>query len=222
MKHYLKMFTPLWMLFCIGNVESNKWSSLVVRVESSSCGTLVHYDGTWAYVIGCGHPFTDEKEVLIETFHQKQGRYQGELLFHKWDGGIHDISLIRFKPDWVPKVAKIPEPNFNPDPGRGKEADYHSVGCDGYTVPTDYIVRFLWRERRVNGLEQLCCEGKAMGGRSGGGLLTDDGTLIGIASRTSRNRVYYSSFTQIYRLDKKYHFIFGKPKEENANIRSHR
>lgn len=192
--------------------EFTKWNCLTVRIDSTTCGTLIYYDKVWAYVVGSGHPFTNEKDVTIEVFYRDEQMlepraYKGELLLHEWDGGIHDISLSRFKPDWVPRVAGIAKRGFNPDPGRGNEINYHNSGCDGYTTPGHYSVRYLWRERRANGLEQLACEGKCRGGRSGGGLFTDDGTLIGITSRFDSTRIYYSSISQLYRIDAKYHFI---------------
>jgi hypothetical protein len=72
-----------------------------------------------------------------------------------------------------------------------------------------YLVKYSQPNTR-NGIEELICvENSARGGRSGGGLLSNERLLVGITSRSDRiSTSYYSSHKQIHKFLKEEGFEF--------------
>lgn len=204
--------------------EFIKWNSTGVRIGGGS-GTLSYYDqeSNFMYVVSCGHLFnqgkgtaayyrSNPKFVTVEVFYHNEKKlsqpeaYKAEVLCHVWQSSIYDVSLMRFKPKWenpwtYPVAALDYEMQAN--------SYYHNVGCDGRSEVAHYLVKFSQTNIR-NGVEELICiENVARGGRSGGGLLSDDGKLVGITSRSDRvSTSYYSSFKQIHQFLQEQGFEF--------------
>ena len=76
---------------------------------------------------------------------------------------------------------------------------YHSCGCDGRSEVAHYMVEFV--EERQNGkiTEIMTEKNGPRGGRSGGGVFTDDGQLIAICSRGGGGYGYWSALSQIHK-----------------------
>lgn len=193
--------------------EFIKWLSTGVRIGGGS-GTMSFYDrkDNWMYVISCGHLFPvgmksaeqyrkSPRTVTIEVFYHNDKKlnspkaYKAEVLCHVWDNVIHDVSLMRFKPDWEnPWTSPIVPKDYELQ----KDKYYHSVGCDGMSEVAHYSVKFNSR-RTARGVEEIVTsENNARGGRSGGGLLTDEGRLFGICSRGGGGFTYFTCWTQVY------------------------
>lgn len=166
--------------------------SVKVSVSGASgSGTICHYDPStgWAYVVSCGHlwdgnrnygSFKPEKAKVTVWYHDKEKLesprvYDAEGLFWSNERG-YDISLIRFKPDWRPFYAPI-----TPDMTLEKGEALNSLGCDGGSEVARYEVDVL----NASGLDITTTLNSPRPGRSGGGLLTDDGNLVGICWGTS-------------------------------------
>ena len=209
--------------------EFRKWLAPSVRIGGGS-GTMVYYDPKtgWMYVISCGHLFdrgrkssedyekTGAKKT-IEIFYQNNKKlnmvrkYEAEVIAHVWgdnNSSVFDVSLMRFKPDWKdPWCLPIAPVNFKYE--RGKY--YHSCGCDGRSEVAHYLVQFV--EERDNGTitEVVTEKNGPRGGRSGGGVFTDDGQLIGICSRGGGGYGYWTSLNQIHKFLKEegFDFIIG-------------
>jgi hypothetical protein len=204
-----------------------EWNSTGVRIGGGS-GTLSHYDyeNNYMYVISCGHLFfqgrgtsvyykKNPQTATVEVFYHNDKKldqvdaYKAEVLCHVWQNNIYEVSLLRFKPKWE-NPWTIPVAPL--EHGMKIGTYYHNVGCDGRSEVAHYLVKYSQPNTR-NGIEELICvENSARGGRSGGGLLSDDRLLVGITSRSDRiSTSYYSSYKQIHKFLKEegYEFVLS-------------
>ena len=172
----------------------SKFLSASVKVSvsgSAGSGTIVHYDPSseWVYIVSCGHLWEGNKEYGSEpkvgarvTVWYKNGTkltepriYDAEVLFWSNDRG-YDSSLVRFKCDWIPEYFPI-SPKF-----KLKKGDLlNSMGCDGGREVARYEVKFV-EKRSLDIITEL---NSPRPGRSGGGLVTNEGELVGICWGTS-------------------------------------
>jgi hypothetical protein len=194
--------------------EFRRWLAPSVRVTKGGggSGTICYYDpeGNWAYVISCGHLFASgykSREQYkkspdtrkIEVFYHNEKKldkaeaYEGEVLCHIKQG-IYDVSLLRFHPSWPdPWVCPIAPQDYQLIPGKG----YHSTGCDGLSETAHYLVTYI-KEQGTDPSEIVTKDNNPRGGRSGGGVMTDDYQLIFICSRGNGN-AYWTSLHQIHK-----------------------
>lgn len=167
-------------------------SSVKISVSGASgSGTICYFDheSKWAYVISCGHLWNGNKKfdpknpgkARITIWYQNNLKlkepktYDAEVLFWSNDRG-YDASCLRFKPDW--------EPNYFPIANRfdfEKGMKLNSLGCDGGKEVARYEVRF----KEYNEPDIITELNSPRPGRSGGGLLTNDGWYVGICWGTS-------------------------------------
>jgi len=214
------------------------WLIPSVRIGGGS-GTMVYFDPStkFMYIISCGHLFNngykgaDEykknpRTREIDVFYHnekkldKPEKYTAEVLCHVcqvWErgGGIWDVSLMRFKPKWNnPIYAPIAPLNLKLVKGQ----EYHSVGCDGGSEIAHYLVEFQEERKRGVVTEYVTEKNGPRGGRSGGGVFTDDGHFFAICSRGSNTNNgggegYWSSLFQIYKFlyAENYEFILELP-----------
>lgn len=170
-----------------------KYLSASVKVQNGySCGsgTICYYDETenWAYVISCGHLWTGNKsydpnsmnkaKIIVwynSTKLENSKNYTAEVLFWCNDRGF-DSSLLRFKPDWRPNCFPIAK-EFNYKKG----IELNSLGCDGGTEVARYGVEIL----KYSSPDVITQKNSPRPGRSGGGLLSENGKLVGICWGTS-------------------------------------
>jgi len=171
-----------------------KFLSASVKISvngSAGSGTIVYYDPSseWTYVLSCGHLWEGNKhyssglkETAKVTVWYKNGvklpepkTFDAEVLFWSNDRG-YDSSLVRFKCDWIPDYFPISS-EFNL-----KKGDVlNSMGCDGGREVARYEVRFV-EKKSLDIITEL---NSPRPGRSGGGLVTNEGKLVGICWGTS-------------------------------------
>lgn len=158
---------------------------------ASGSGTICYHDpdSNWAYVISCGHlwdgnmtysPNNQEKVNIITWYHNEKPLeepkvYEGEALFWCNHRG-YDASLVRFKPDWTPNYFPIAS-KFEAKNGYV----LNSMGCDGGREVARYEVKF----KEMTSLDLITYQNSPRPGRSGGGLITNDGKLVGVCWGTS-------------------------------------
>jgi hypothetical protein len=169
-----------------------KFLSCSVKVSSgggSGSGTICGYDSEFAYVISCGHLWDGDKpyskitahKAKIFTWYQNSIKlsepksYDAEILFWSNQRG-YDVSLLRFKPDWIPDYFPIAS-EFKPK----ENMSLNSMGCDGGKEVARYEVKI----QEFNGTDLVTIMNSPRPGRSGGGLLTEDGELVGVCWGTS-------------------------------------
>jgi len=202
-----------------------KWLAPSVRITkngSGGSGTICYYDSSenWAYIISCGHLFSNgyksHEECLkspetrkVEVFYHnsikldKPEVYEAEVLCHVnyLNSGVYDVSLMRFHPKWEnPWICPIAPLNYQLE----KRKYYHSCGCDGLREVAHYLVKYEAESFTNDGLSEIITsDNNPRGGRSGGGVMTDDVRLVFICSRGNRSNAYWTSLKQIHTFLKK-------------------
>ena len=165
---------------------------------SYATGTVIHtYQGE-SLVVTCGHVFREAQgagEITAEYgFHQGRPRSApGELVFY--DAEARDIGLvvIRTSEDIQPVQLAEREARI------GKGLDIFSVGCDNGDDPT--IRRSQIKNKAAyDGSIKYDIYGRPVNGRSGGGLFTESGELIGVcnAAAVEVDEGIYTALDTIY------------------------
>jgi hypothetical protein len=169
--------------------------SMSVKIHvsgASGSGTICNFDRSSgvAHVISCGHLWSGNKKydpkearpkAKIVVWYKNSEKlpspesFDAEVLFWSNERG-YDVSLIRFKPDWIPQFAAI-EKNFSPTKGMV----LNSMGCDGGGEVARYEVVFS----EYAAPDLITKKNSPRPGRSGGGLINDDGRLVGVCWGTS-------------------------------------
>lgn len=169
-------------------------SVMIHAGDGGGSGTIIYYDNATgeAYIASCGHLWegnASAKELannpptcrIFVYYHNdtklsQVQEFQGTVLYYCNDYG-YDSSLIKFKPDWEPEFFPIAPLGYNLPVG----SHQHSTGCDRGTEVAHYDVEIVG----MRGIDLITQQNSPRPGRSGGGLLTDDGYYVGICVRTS-------------------------------------
>jgi thiol-disulfide isomerase/thioredoxin len=161
-------------------------ATVKIKVEdpegiSYATGTVVHSHGSECLVVTCGHVFRDSKgtgEITgLYGFAKDQSKIaDGELIF--FDADARDIALLVLKTegDSIPAV-EIASRDANVRIGQTA----FSIGCDHGENPT---IRHTKIKNRAayDGAIKYDIYGRPVDGRSGGGLFSADGKLIGVCN----------------------------------------
>jgi len=173
-------------------------NSVQIKVGSAlGSGTICYFDKNagFAYVISCGHLWKGNRDYSIPLKNnseivcwykceklEKSTKFDAEVLFWSNRKG-YDVSLLRFKPDWMPSCTPI---SFKFTPKMGEM--FNSLGCDN----GDEVARY---EVISAGFESITGAGEPYNfitkinsprpGRSGGGLISQEGELVGVCWGTT-------------------------------------
>jgi len=177
--------------------EFRKYLSVSLKISvsgASGSGTIVVYDPdrNEAYVASCGHLWNGTRSAeelkgksvkckVTTWYHNdikldKPKTYRAELLFWSNTRG-YDCSLLKFNPDWKPRYFPIAPVDYPTKKGTKQ----HSLGCDGGREVAHYDVEIVG----FRGDDLVTNYNSPRPGRSGGGLLSDDGYYIGTCWGTS-------------------------------------
>lgn len=147
--------------------------------QSKGTGTIIDVHGEEALVLTCGHIFRDSQgkgDIFVELFVPgTRGPVRGQLLAYECDQ--RDYGLLSFRPDVPVTPVRVATTVYHPRPGE----PVFSVGCDHGSDPT---VResAISAVDRYTGPPNIEIHGHPVDGRSGGGLFTADGTIVGICN----------------------------------------
>lgn len=145
---------------------------------SFGTGTIIDVLKDEALVVTCGHIFRDSKgqgKILVDLHNSLASQpVPGQLISFDL---TRDIALVSIRAG-----VAVPAASVASDPSKIKEGTrVFSIGCDhGHEASV--------RESRItavnkyNGSPNYTASGMPVQGRSGGGLFTPDGTLIGICN----------------------------------------
>ncbi len=156
-------------------------------------GTICYYDEQTgeAWVISAGHlwngnkePGSPPEEAEIELFYKNDKKlphpktFKAEIICYS--NRKVDIAFLKFRPDWVPQHYF----SIAPKDYLLKKGDVlESTGCDRAEIPASYTVTIIEGERV--GPDLITQDNSPRPGRSGGGLLTTNGLLVGICWGTT-------------------------------------
>lgn len=183
-------------------LDVRKWLSPSLKISvsgASGSGTIVYYDyyTGYAYIQSCGHLWDGSMSAAegrnkrltckVTTWYKNDQKlsvpqsYEAEVLYYYNVRGT-DVSLSRFKPDYIPVYFPI-----GPSGYLIKEGTLlHSCGCDGGKEVAHYDVEVAYyRNVKENYQDLVTVKNSPRPGRSGGGLMSDDGYYVGICWGTS-------------------------------------
>jgi thiol-disulfide isomerase/thioredoxin len=159
-------------------------ASVRLRIEDDdghSCGsgTIIDARGGEALILTCGHIFRDSQgkgRIEVDLFGPGGvQRVAGNLISCDYEKG--DVGLISIRTPGPVTVARVAPPGYRIAAG----SPVISVGCNNGDRPTA-------RRSRVTSLDKflgppnLQVAGLPVEGRSGGGLFSDDGLVIGVCN----------------------------------------
>lgn len=158
-------------------------ASVRLRIEDAdghSCGsgTIVDARDGEALVLTCGHIFRDSKgkgRIDVDLFGPGGPRQvQGRLISYDL---TRDVGLVAIRPQGPVTAARLAPPDYRVQSG----LPVVSVGCNNGQGPTA-------RHSRVTSLDKFLgppniqVAGQPVEGRSGGGLFSSEGYLIGVCN----------------------------------------
>lgn len=178
------------------------YATVRLRVEdpdgnSFGTGTIIDTHGGEALIVTCGHLFRDSRgkgRITIDTF-LPGGPQQVPGVLIAYDADQRDIALVAFKPGVPIESMPVAPSGYAARPGDR----VFSLGCDR---GQDASVR----ESHVTAVDKYMnapnieVAGMPVDGRSGGGLFTADGQLIGVcnAADPADNEGIYASLPTIH------------------------
>ena len=146
--------------------------------QSYGSGTVVDVHGSEALVLTCAHIFRSSQgrgPITVDRF--DQGRIEsakGTLISHDYE---MDVALLSMKLTRAMRPARVA--------GKAHHAaandEVFSVGCNHGQPPT----AVLGRVKAINkylGAPNITASGRPVDGRSGGGLFSPEGLLIGVCN----------------------------------------
>ncbi len=148
---------------------------------SYATGTVIHSHKNESLVMTCGHVFRDSEGTGVIRAHygfdqptQKSG--PGELIFY--DADARDIALVVITTEGHPLPA-VEVASRKTIVSKGDNA--FSIGCDNGEFPT---IRHTQIKNRAayDGAIKYDIYGRPVNGRSGGGLFTPSGQIVGVCN----------------------------------------
>ena len=167
------------------NIDDDQLLAVTVRLRiedpqghSSGTGTLIDARGGEALILTCGHIFRDSQgqgriEVDLFGSHASQ-RIPGRLVAHDLKT---DVGLVAIRVPGSVRAARVAPPGYELQRGQSVV----SVGCDNGADPSV-------RRSHINSLNKFLgpaniqVAGQPVEGRSGGGLFSSDGLVIGVCN----------------------------------------
>jgi hypothetical protein len=155
-----------------------------LRIEDAdghSCGsgTIIDARQGEALILTCGHIFRDSQgkgRIDVDLFGPNGvERVGGNLI--SYDCEDRDVGLISIRTPGPVATARVAPPGFQIAPGNAVV----SVGCNNGDRPTTRHSRVTSLDKFL-GSPNLQVAGLPVEGRSGGGLFSDDGLVIGVCN----------------------------------------
>ncbi len=165
---------------------------------SYATGTVIHRHGEECLAITCGHVFRESRgsgTITVEYgFSDGQlAATSGQLI--KYDSDARDVGLIAFRAQRPIEPVRIGPEALPIQPGD----QAFSFGCDHGQVPSLRETQVI-RTAVYDGASKYDIVGRPVDGRSGGGLFSPGGQLIGIcnAAAVEVDEGVYTSLENIY------------------------
>ena len=164
---------------------------------SYATGTVIHTHGNESLVMTCGHVFRDSKgqgRITAEyDFYNQPRTASGRLV--DYEAQAKDIALVVIRTDAPLPAVPLAEKRSPIQTG----VNVFSIGCDHGEDPT---IRHSQIKNRAayDGSLKYDIFGRPVDGRSGGGLFTESGHLIGVcnAAAVEVDEGIYSALDTLY------------------------
>ena len=175
--------------------------SVRLRVEdpdgrSCGSGTIIDARQGEALILTCGHIFRDSKgqgPIEVDLFGPGGvQRVPGKMIRYDPD---NDVGLVSIRPAGQVAVARVAPPGYHVAAGD----PVVTVGCNNGDDPTATHCRILAVDK-FRGPHNLQVEGEPVEGRSGGGVFSSDGMVVGICNAADRDdhAAYCAALPTIY------------------------
>jgi len=176
-------------------------ASVRLRIEDAhghSCGsgTIIDARNGEALILTCGHIFRESKgkgQIEVDLFGSgTPQRVLGKLVSYDLD---RDVGLVSIRTPGPVTAARVAPPGYRV--GQGEPVV--SIGCNNGGAPTAVRSRITAVDRYA-GPPNLQVAGQPVEGRSGGGLFSADGLVIGVcnARDPSDQEGYYAAIPSIH------------------------
>jgi S1-C subfamily serine protease len=158
-------------------------ASVKLRVEDATgfgcgTGTIIDTHEKEALIITCGHLFRESQgkgKITVEVYAAGAPQdVEGQLIAYDLD---RDIALVSVRLQGRVTPVAVASPGQVVRPG---DAAF-SVGCDRGAEPTVRLTH-ITAVNKYQGRPNFTAAGQPVDGRSGGGLFSGDGKLIGICN----------------------------------------
>lgn len=178
-------------------------ATIRIKVEdpqgtSYATGTVIHGHGDEFLAITCGHVFRESRgtgKITVEYgFADGQpAAASGQLI--QFDSNARDVGLISFRSDRRIEPVRIGPQSLPIQPGD----QVYSFGCDHGDDPSLRETQIL-RTAVYDGATKYDIVGRPVDGRSGGGLFSPGGQLIGVcnAAAVEVDEGVYTSLENIH------------------------
>jgi S1-C subfamily serine protease len=172
-----------------------------LRIEDASgnscgSGTIIGARGGEAWVLTCGHLFRESQgkgRIEVDLFGPYAAeRIPGELVHYDLE---RDLGLLRIRVSRPVGVARVAPPGYQV----AKGARVVTVGCNNGNPPTVRCGHVTALDKFL-GPANVEVSGLPVQGRSGGGLFTVDGLVIGVcnAAVPTDNEGLYAALASIH------------------------
>lgn len=158
-------------------------ASVRLRIEdpdgrSCGSGTIIDCRGNEALVLTCGHIFRDSKghgPITVDLFGAGEPQpVEGRLVSYNL---TNDVGLVAIRVPRPVGVAHVAPPGYRVEQG----ASVANVGCNNGDPPTVRRSQ-INRLNRYQGPANIQVAGQPVEGRSGGGLFSSEGYVIGVCN----------------------------------------
>jgi len=163
--------------------QTARAATVRIKVEDATgygfgTGTIIDTHENEALVVTCGHLFRESKgkgKVTADLFSAGAAQtVDGQLIGYDLD---RDIALISLRARFAVRPAVVAPPGYMVRPGDR----VFTVGCDKGAEPSVRTTH-ITAVNRYKGKPNYTAAGQPIDGRSGGGLFTAEGYLIGICN----------------------------------------
>ena len=176
-------------------------ASVRIRVEdndgrSVGSGTIIDADEGEALVVTCGHIFRDRRQggfIEVDLFGPGNPRtVPGRLISHDLKS---DVGLVAIRTDGPVTTARLAPHDYTNSVGGA----VINIGCNNGADPTARKSQITSIDKFV-GPPNVQVAGQPASGRSGGGLFTADGLMIGVcnAADPMDNEGLYAALASIH------------------------
>lgn len=181
--------------------------------QSCGSGTIIDARRGEALVLTCGHLFRESQGrgvIEVDIFAPRaEEKLRGTLVHFDTES---DLGLVSIRPGSAVRAARVGPPQYRLTKG----ARVFSAGCDGGAPPT-IRAGVITALDRFLGSPNLTATGLPVEGRSGGGLFSAEGYVIGVcnAALPEEKEGFYAALEAIHReLDRaNLAFVYREPPE---------